>query len=149
MRAKPMFMSPREMDFGESEERTYENVLALFGVPKVVGGGFNVLAVDIYKQVVGQQNFAMGAVVSVILLIPAIFAFAVDRYVTARQVALLSARAVPYTPSPNRLIDALDLKRGLRQAQFLAFRPARRRKLHFTGRRRRALRGGPGQGLIP
>lgn len=80
-----------------------------FGVPKVVGGSFNVLAVDIYKQVVGQQNFAMGAVVSVILLIPAIFAFAVDRYVTARQVALLSARAVPYNPAPNPLIDRAAL----------------------------------------
>jgi iron(III) transport system permease protein len=76
-----------------------------FGVPKVVGGSFNVLALDIYKQVVGQQNFAMGAVVSVILLIPAVFAFAVDRYVTARQVALLSARAVPYSPAPDRLYD--------------------------------------------
>ncbi len=80
-----------------------------FGVPKVVGGDFSVLAVDIYKQVVGQQNFAMGAVVSVILLVPAVFAFAVDRLVTARQVALLSARAVPYSPSPNRRVDRLAL----------------------------------------
>ncbi|MFS8036598.1 putative 2-aminoethylphosphonate ABC transporter permease subunit [Xanthobacter sp. AM11] len=78
-----------------------------FGVPKVVGGDFNVLAVDIYKQVVGQQNFAMGAVVSVILLIPAVLAFVVDRMVTARQVALLTARAVPYVPQVNRGLDAL------------------------------------------
>ena len=28
-----------------------------FGVAKVVGGNFNVLATDIYKQVIGQQNF--------------------------------------------------------------------------------------------
>src|SRR5690606_16623047 len=28
-----------------------------FGVPKVIGGQFNVLATDIYKQVIGQQNF--------------------------------------------------------------------------------------------
>lgn len=76
-----------------------------FGVPKVVGGDFNVLAVDIYKQVVGQQNFAMGAVVSVILLIPAVIAFFVDRFVTARQVALLTARAVPYAPKPDRRLD--------------------------------------------
>jgi hypothetical protein len=31
-----------------------------FGAPKVVGGQFNILAVDIYKQVIGQQNFGMG-----------------------------------------------------------------------------------------
>lgn len=80
-----------------------------FGVPKVVGGEFSVLAVDIYKQVVGQQNFAMGAVVSVILLVPAVFAFAVDRIVTRRQVALLSARAVPYVPKPNPVVDRAAL----------------------------------------
>ncbi|MCP5424139.1 MAG: putative 2-aminoethylphosphonate ABC transporter permease subunit [Gammaproteobacteria bacterium] len=76
-----------------------------FGVPKVIGGQFNVLALDIYKQVVGQQNFEMGAVVSVILLLPAILAFAVDRFMQRRQVALLSARAVPLIPKPNRALD--------------------------------------------
>lgn len=80
-----------------------------FGVPKVVGGEFSVLAVDIYKQVVGQQNFAMGAVVSVILLVPAIFAFVIDRVVTRRQVALLSARAVPYVPKPSPGVDRAAL----------------------------------------
>jgi iron(III) transport system permease protein len=76
-----------------------------FGVPKVIGGNYNVLATDIYKEVIGQQNFEMGAVVSVILLIPAIIAFAIDRIVTRKQVALLSARAVPYAPKPDRLVD--------------------------------------------
>ncbi|MGI9488636.1 MAG: putative 2-aminoethylphosphonate ABC transporter permease subunit [Geminicoccaceae bacterium] len=80
-------------------------VITDFGVPKVIGGQYNVLALDIYKQVVGQQNFEMGAVVSVILLVPAVIAFAVDRMVQRRQVALLSARAVPYEPKPNRLLD--------------------------------------------
>jgi iron(III) transport system permease protein len=76
-----------------------------FGVPKVIGGQYNMLAVDIYKQVIGQQNFQMGAVVSVVLLIPAVVAFAVDRVVQRRQVALLSARAVPYAPKPSRRMD--------------------------------------------
>src|SRR3546814_9947150 len=60
-------------------------VITEFGLPKVIGGQFNMLAVDIYKQVIGQQNFEMGAVVSVVLLIPAIFAFTVDRFVQKRQ----------------------------------------------------------------
>jgi hypothetical protein len=34
-------------------------VITDFGVPKVVGGHYNVLATDVYKQVVGQQNFQM------------------------------------------------------------------------------------------
>ena len=63
------------------------------------------LAVDIYKQVIGQQNFEMGAVVSVVLVVPAIFAFAIDRLVQGKQVALLSARSVPYQPTPNTKAD--------------------------------------------
>ena len=82
-------------------------VITDFGLPKVIGGQYNVLAVDIYKQVIGQQNFEMGAVVSVILLVPAIAAFIVDRMVTKKQVALLSARSVPYQPKPNSRFDTL------------------------------------------
>lgn len=84
-------------------------VITDFGAPKVIGGQFNVLAVDIYKQVIGQQNFAMGAVVSVVLLIPAVLAFVVDRVMQKKQVALLSARAVPLIPSPHRRLDRLML----------------------------------------
>lgn len=78
-----------------------------FGVPKVIGGQYNVLATDVYKQVVGQQNFSMGAVVGMVLLLPAIVAFVVDRWVRKKQVALLSARAVPFTPKPDRMRDGL------------------------------------------
>ncbi|MEQ8708473.1 MAG: putative 2-aminoethylphosphonate ABC transporter permease subunit [Rhodospirillales bacterium] len=76
-----------------------------FGVPKVIGGNYNMLATDVYKQVIGQQNFQMGAVVSVVLLAPALLAFFVDRWVQRRQVALLSARAVPLQPKPDRRVD--------------------------------------------
>jgi iron(III) transport system permease protein len=76
-------------------------VITDFGIAKVIGGQFNVLATDAYKQVVGQQNFEMGAVVGFLLLAPAVIAFALDRYVQRRQVALLSARAVPLAPSRN------------------------------------------------
>ncbi len=84
-------------------------VITDFGLPKVIGGQFNMLAVDIYKQVIGQQNFEMGAVVSVVLLIPALVAFAVDRQVQKKQVALLSTRSVPYEPKPNSRFDWLAL----------------------------------------
>lgn len=80
-----------------------------FGVPKVIGGNLNVLALDIYKQVVGQQNFSIGAVVAVLLLVPALAAFVIDRAVQGRQKALLSARSVPYAPRPQRLRDLLLL----------------------------------------
>lgn len=76
-----------------------------FGVPKVIGKGYDVLAVDIYKQVIGQQNFQMGAVVSVLLLLPALVAFGVDRLVTRRQRALLTAQSVPWVPPPRPAVD--------------------------------------------
>ena len=80
-------------------------VITDFGIPKVIGGQFNVLATDAYKQIVGQQNFEMGAVVGLILLAPAVLAFFVDRMVQQKQVALLSARAVPYEPKPQPVRD--------------------------------------------
>ena len=75
-------------------------VITDFGIAKVIGGRFNVLATDIFKQVIGQQNFEMGAVVGFVLLIPAVVAFVADRIIQRRQVALLSARAVPLVPRP-------------------------------------------------
>ncbi|HJO75500.1 MAG TPA: putative 2-aminoethylphosphonate ABC transporter permease subunit [Rhodospirillales bacterium] len=82
-------------------------IITDFGVPKVVGGQYNVLATDVYKQVVGRQDFEMGAVVSLVLLIPAVIAFAADRVVQRKQVAILTARAVPYTPNPSPRFDAI------------------------------------------
>ena len=78
-----------------------------FGVPKVIGGWYDVLATDVYKQVVGQQDFQKGAVVSALLLLPAVLAFAADSFVRRRQVALLSARSIAFTPRPERLRDGL------------------------------------------
>ncbi len=80
-------------------------VITDFGLPKVIGGQYNVLAVDIYKQVIGQQNFSMGAVVSVVLVVPAVIAFAIDRMMQGRQVAMLTSRSVPYQPKPNPKAD--------------------------------------------
>jgi iron(III) transport system permease protein len=68
-----------------------------------------VLAIDIYKQVGGQQNFSLGAVVGLVLLVPAVLAFVIDSAVRRRQKALLTARSVPYSPRPERLRDALLL----------------------------------------
>jgi iron(III) transport system permease protein len=82
-------------------------VMTDFGIPKVIGGKFNVLATDVYKQVIGQQNFAIGAVVGMLLLAPAVLAFIAERLVQRRQTALLTARAVPFVPRANRATDWL------------------------------------------
>lgn len=84
-------------------------VITDFGVPKVIGGSYNVLATDIFKQVVGQQNFAMGAVTSIMLLFPAVMAFGADRWVQKKQKSLFDTRSVPYQPEPNIARDSICL----------------------------------------
>src|SRR5881392_1037387 len=80
-----------------------------FGIPKVIGGNFNVLALDIFKQVIGQQNFNKGAVVSLILLAPVFVAFVVDWIMQGRLQSQFSSRAVPYAPKPKRWFDGAML----------------------------------------
>jgi iron(III) transport system permease protein len=80
-------------------------VVTDFGIPKVIGGQFQVLATDVYKQVVGLQNFNMGAVVGIVLLLPAIAAFGLQRWAEGKRAATLTGRAVPYVPRPRAARD--------------------------------------------
>ena len=86
---------------------TFTLVITDFGIPKVIGGDFNVLATDVFKLVIGQQDFQKGAVVALLLLAPAVLTFSIDHVVQRRQTAMLTARAVPYAPRPARGFDAL------------------------------------------
>jgi iron(III) transport system permease protein len=88
---------------------TFTLVITDFGIPKVIGGNFNVLATDVFKLVIGQQDFARGSVVAILLLAPAVLTFIVDHHVSRRQTAMLSARAVPFTPRPAPVFDRLML----------------------------------------
>lgn len=76
-----------------------------FGAPKVVGGNYSVMATDIYKHVVGQQNFNMGATVSLVMIAPTLFAFLADSWVRRRHSAALGSRAVPLRPTKKRARD--------------------------------------------
>ena len=82
-------------------------VVTDFGIPKVIGGNFNVLATDVFKLVIGQQDFQRGAVVALLLLAPALLTFAVDRWVGQRQSATLTAQAIPLRPRPSAWRDGL------------------------------------------
>jgi len=84
-------------------------VITDFGIPKVIGGNFNMLATDVFKLVIGQQDFQKGAVVGLFLLAPAVLTFGIDWLVQRRQTAMLTARAVPLKPAPARGFDALML----------------------------------------
>ena len=86
---------------------TFTLVVTDFGIPKVIGGNFNVLATDVFKLVIGQQDFQKGSVVAMLLLAPAVLTFAVDHWVSRKQTAMLTARAIPYQPKPAALFDTL------------------------------------------
>ena len=72
-----------------------------FGIAKVIGGNYNLLATDIYKEVVGLQNFEMGAVISVVLLLPALAVFALERYVAGKQSLPITGRSLPLLVKPR------------------------------------------------
>lgn len=75
-----------------------------FGVPKVLGGEYAMLATEIFKQVVGLQDFAMGATVSLVLLLPCVPAFIIDGW--ARKKQRFQQRGRPYIPAPSTRRDA-------------------------------------------
>lgn len=77
-----------------------------FGAPEVVGGSYSVLATDIYRQVVGQQKMSMGAVVGVVLTIPAMISFVIDLAMQKKNARNeLSSKAVAFTPKESRTRD--------------------------------------------
>ncbi|HEX4097181.1 MAG TPA: ABC transporter permease subunit, partial [Caulobacteraceae bacterium] len=79
--------------------------IADVGAPKVVGGDFDVLALDIYKAVLGRQDFPTGAAAALFLLLPSVIAVIVERMAARRQAALVSSRATPYIPPPDPARD--------------------------------------------
>ncbi len=72
-----------------------------FGVPVVVGGDYQTLALEAYKAVVGQQQFGRGALIGLVLLGPALLSFAVDRWLGRHQRDTLGGRAQPLRPQPS------------------------------------------------
>lgn len=82
-------------------------VITDFGIPKVIGGSFNMMALDVYKQIIGQQNMNMGAVISILLLCPAVMAFIFDRYQSRRQARFQNFQIQPYRISNNPRLEKL------------------------------------------
>jgi len=69
-----------------------------FGNAATIGGNYSVLATEIYNQVAGQMNFNLGAVVGMLLLLPTVLAFYLERVASQRQAAVVSPSATPYRP---------------------------------------------------
>ena len=76
-----------------------------FGAPKVIGGNFNVLSIDVYKQIIGQQNMPMGATVSILLLIPAVISFIVTKRIEKNQKSYINSKSIPYKVTKSKKRD--------------------------------------------
>src|SRR5438552_17956517 len=76
-----------------------------FGNPLLIGGRYNVLATEIYAQVIGMSNFAAGATMSVVLIVPCLVAYLVNAsWVGTRSYVAVSAGArVVARPMPPAL----------------------------------------------
>ena len=70
-----------------------------FGNAAVIGGDYSVLATEIYTQVVGLRNFNMGAVIGVMLLLPTIVSYYIERKAMKRQRGQLNGNIQPFVPS--------------------------------------------------
>lgn len=81
-------------------------VFSDFGIPKVLGGSYSLLATDIYKQVIGQSNITMGATVGILLIIPSIISFVVDRKV-GKSVTSIDSSAKDYVIKGNKIRDRI------------------------------------------
>ena len=82
-------------------------VITDFGNPMVIGGDYNVLATEIYNQVSGQANFRMGAVIGMILLIPAAIAVVVEKMIARHQYSVITEQSQPLTIRRNTAFDAI------------------------------------------
>ncbi|MBP1483358.1 putative 2-aminoethylphosphonate ABC transporter permease subunit [Acinetobacter nosocomialis] len=82
-------------------------VLTDFGIPKVIGGSFNMMALDVYKQIIGQQNMSMGAVISILLLLPAVFVFIFDRIQSKRHARFQAFQTKPYVSASNKKLEVI------------------------------------------
>jgi len=81
-----------------------------FGNAATIGGNYSVLATEIYNQVAGQMNFHLGAVVGMLLLLPTVLAFYLERVASNRQSAAVSESATPLQPE---WVPSRDIPMGL------------------------------------
>ncbi len=76
-----------------------------FGNAAVIGGDYSVLATEIYSQVIGQMNFNLGAVVGILLLLPTVISYYIERMAQKRQGGGHSENAVPFKPKYSAIRD--------------------------------------------
>lgn len=84
---------------------TFTLIFTDYGVPLMIGGKFMTLPVYMYTEVLGLFNFGKGAVVGLVLIIPAIVAFLFDLF--NKDVGTMSFVTKPFDIKKNRTRDAV------------------------------------------
>ena len=85
-----------------------------FGNPILVGGRYNVLATEIYAQVIGLNDFPAAAVMSVVLLVPCLIAYLANTYIVGRRsyVTVSAGARTTLRPTPPAVRWALFTMSG-------------------------------------
>lgn len=83
----------------------FVEAIADLGNPLVIGGNYEVLATRIYVSIVGLYNTTAAAVLSVILLVPSLLVFVVQRYWISRT-SVVSVTGKP-SGTPQRITHPL------------------------------------------
>ncbi|MES2534082.1 MAG: ABC transporter permease subunit [Pseudomonadota bacterium] len=76
-----------------------------FGNAVVIGGNFQVLATEIYNQVSGQMKFGLGAVIGIVLLVPAALSVFIEHAAARRQAGVGAESAQPPVPKRRPVRD--------------------------------------------
>lgn len=84
---------------------TFTITITDFGNAAVIGGDYSVLATEIYSQVIGLRNFNMGAVVGIMLLLPTVLSYYIERQAMKRQQGQQATNAQPFVPQFTVLRD--------------------------------------------
>src|SRR3989441_11363252 len=95
-----------------------------FGNPILIGGRYNVLATEIYAQVIGMNDFPAAARMSVVLIVPCLLAYVFNALVIGtRSYVTVSAGAPPTlrpTPAPSPGVHAVRAAGGARALRVCA-----------------------------
>ena len=84
---------------------TFTMIFTDYGVPLVVGGKMTTLPVYMYREVIGLLDYSKGAVLGLVLLVPAIVAFFVDLF--NKEENSSSTVTKPYVIEENRKRDII------------------------------------------
>ncbi|PWU56473.1 hypothetical protein DLJ47_06035 [Micromonospora sp. S4605] len=85
-------------------------VITDFGNPLLIGGGYRVLSVEAYVQAVGRQDFGMAAALCVVLFVPTLILFGIQRRMLRRRLTVTvsgKTGTLPAMPLPIGVRAAL------------------------------------------